>query len=316
MAGNREYLRTAGIGDTQILKCLAAVLHDPGDRGKRLSVVDRGRAAEHAVTGRERRLETRLTLLAFDRLDQRGLFAADISAIAMNGIKIKTEIGTEQLLADEACLASLCQRLLESLVIFPDLAMNIVVTDACTQRIGGNRHALDQLVRVVTDDVAVLECAGLTLVRIADQIFDAVIVTRHETPFETSRKTCTATSAQTGELDLTDDVGGLHFFRHDTLQLFVTAQLDIGFQAVGPGFGDGSETDQCLLLQVMGQRLHYSSPSRISSTLAGVSDSCILVLFTWNSGAPPQAPMHSPSFSVNLPSGVVSLKPIPSLHCR
>ena len=35
-------------------------------------------------------------------------------------------------------------------------------------------------------------------------------------------------------------------------------------------------------------------------------------LLTMNTGASPQAPMHSPSFNVNFPSGVVSPKPTPS----
>ena len=36
------------------------------------------------------------------------------------------------------------------------------------------------------------------------------------------------------------------------------------------------------------------------------------LLFTSSTGASPHAPMHSPSFRVNFPSAVVSLKPIPS----
>src|SRR4029453_16047508 len=37
---------------------------------------------------------------------------------------------------------------------------------------------------------------------------------------------------------------------------------------------------------------------------------------TMSTGASPQAPMHSPSFSVKLPSAVVSLKPMPSRDLR
>ena len=42
----------------------------------------------------------------------------------------------------------------------------------------------------------------------------------------------------------------------------------------------------------------------------------IRLLLTSSTGASPQAPMHSPSFSVNRPSGVVSLKPMPSFPGR
>src|SRR3990172_9394402 len=44
--------------------------------------------------------------------------------------------------------------------------------------------------------------------------------------------------------------------------------------------------------------------------------SCIFLLFTRTTGAMAQAPMHSPSFSVNLPSPVVSPKSMPSLALR
>ena len=52
-------------------------------RRERLGVVDRGRLAVQAEARRERRLEARLALLAFERLEQRGLLAADVGAGAV-----------------------------------------------------------------------------------------------------------------------------------------------------------------------------------------------------------------------------------------
>src|SRR5690606_8038745 len=152
------------------------------------------------------------------------------------------------------------------LVIFPDLAVDIVVTDPRAQRVGRDGHALDQLMRVVTDDVAVLERAGLALIRVADQIFNAVVVTRHETPLETGRKTCAAAAAQAGELDLSDDVRRLDLLGDDTLQLLIAAEPDIGFQTGRFPLGDGPQADQRLLIQIVGLHQHYFSPSRITST--------------------------------------------------
>jgi hypothetical protein len=57
----------------------------PQDRRRNrdgFDVVDRGRAAIKARTSRERRLEARLALLAFQAFDHRGFFAADIGARA------------------------------------------------------------------------------------------------------------------------------------------------------------------------------------------------------------------------------------------
>jgi hypothetical protein len=62
---------------------LAAHVDDEGNRGEGLGVVDGGRLAVEAEVGRERRLEARLALLAFDRLEQRGFLAADVGAPAV-----------------------------------------------------------------------------------------------------------------------------------------------------------------------------------------------------------------------------------------
>jgi hypothetical protein len=70
---------------------LAAIAHDPGHRGEGLGVVDRGRLAVQAEAGRERRLEARLALLALDRLEQRGFFAADVGAVAVVRVQLEAE---------------------------------------------------------------------------------------------------------------------------------------------------------------------------------------------------------------------------------
>jgi len=57
--------------------------------------------------------------------------------------------------------ARFLERLLESVVNIPDLAVDIVVAGRASGRVGGDRHALDHDVRVVAQDVAVLERARL-----------------------------------------------------------------------------------------------------------------------------------------------------------
>ena len=59
---------------------VGAVLHDVRYVGEGLHVVDRGGHAEGAVLGGEGRLLARLSLLALQRLQQPGLFAADVGA--------------------------------------------------------------------------------------------------------------------------------------------------------------------------------------------------------------------------------------------
>jgi len=106
---------------------LAAVVDDPWHRCKRLGVVDGGRFAVQTVTCRERRLEPGLALLALDRLQQPGLLAADIGAVAVVGMQFEREIGAEDVLAQIAGRTRLVQRLLEQLVFGPDFAVDVVV---------------------------------------------------------------------------------------------------------------------------------------------------------------------------------------------
>ena len=69
-----------------------------------LDVVDGGRAAIEPDIGRERRLQPRLALLAFEAFQQRGLFAADIGAGAVMDVEI--EIGQPWMLFLPMSLAS------------------------------------------------------------------------------------------------------------------------------------------------------------------------------------------------------------------
>ena len=86
MPRNREQLSTARVGYTKFCKRLAAMLQNPWDRGKTFGIIHVSRLAKHAITGGERRLKARLTFFAFNRFNQRGFFAANISAVAMYSI--------------------------------------------------------------------------------------------------------------------------------------------------------------------------------------------------------------------------------------
>src|SRR5690606_14114823 len=148
---------------------LAAVADDPGHRREGLGVVDRGGLAVEPVARRERRLEARLALLALERLEQRGFLAADVGAVAMERVQLEGELRAEDALAEPARRASFIYRRFEKGVGIPDLAVDVVVADADAHRVSRDRHAFDDDVRVVAQDVAILERARLAFVGIADQ---------------------------------------------------------------------------------------------------------------------------------------------------
>src|SRR6185312_13077845 len=65
--------------------------------------------------------------------------------------------------------------------------------------------ALDQFVRIVAQDVAVLAGAGLALVGVDDEIARPLALLRHERPFEPGREAGAAAAAQPGFLAFVDD---------------------------------------------------------------------------------------------------------------
>ncbi|MPN42457.1 hypothetical protein SDC9_190014 [bioreactor metagenome] len=85
VAGHREQLGAAVVFLAQAEELFAAHAHDERDGGEGLGVVDGGRLAVQAEGRRERRLEAGLALLAFDRFEQGGFFAADVGAVAVVG---------------------------------------------------------------------------------------------------------------------------------------------------------------------------------------------------------------------------------------
>ena len=91
----------------------------------------------------------------------------------------------------------------------------------------GDRHTLEQHVRVVPHDVAVLERAGLALVGIADEILVALELLRHEAPLESGRETGAAASAQRRFLHLGDHIRRRRFLGENFLERLVAPALDV-----------------------------------------------------------------------------------------
>ncbi len=71
-------------------------------------------------------------------------------------------------------------------------------------------QALDQLVRIVLHEQPVLEGAGLGLVGVADDVLGARALARDEGPLGPAGEAGAAAAAQSGPLDLFDDLFRLH----------------------------------------------------------------------------------------------------------
>ncbi len=91
VAGDAEQLVARGVLGADALEPLDALAEDAGHPGQGLDVVDHRRAVEEARDHRERRPVARLAAEALQRLDEGGLFAADVGAGAHGHHDVEVE---------------------------------------------------------------------------------------------------------------------------------------------------------------------------------------------------------------------------------
>src|SRR5207249_8191151 len=113
-----------------------------------------------------------------------------------------------------------------------------------TDGVGADDGALDELVRVPFDQLAVAEGAGLALVEVHHDVHGLSGVLRDEGPFLPGGEPGPAPPAQTGALDLLDHCGRIHGER--LAQPPVAARPFVAVEGPGlgiapPGASDGLE---------------------------------------------------------------------------
>src|SRR5512143_3074222 len=100
-------------------------------------------------------------------------------------------------LAKQFGLVSLVDSRLHAFAFADEFSAYVDVTGIRTHGETGNQATLDQQMRIVPHDLAVLASAGLGLVGIHNEIMWAAIrLLRHERPFQASRKAGAAAAAQ------------------------------------------------------------------------------------------------------------------------
>ena len=225
------------------------------------------------------------------------------------GEQFEVQPGTENVLAEITGGACFGQRRLKAIIDLEDLAVDVVVAAAGETR---DDHPFDHGVRIVTQDVAILEGSGFAFVAVAD---DVLLRRRlgHEAPLEAGREASAAAAAQHSGLHLGDDLIRGHLLGQDAPQRLVAAARLIVLDApTGIALVPASRQQW---IDRFDER-HYLHSARSFSISSGVMKLFMRMSFTSITGASPQAPMHSPSLSVNLPSAVVSLKSMPSFCFR
>ena len=161
--------------------------------------------------------------------EQRHLLAADIGAGAVMDVEVEV-VAVDVVLADELRLIGLVDRGLQPLALADELAAHIDVARAAVHRAAGDQAALDQKMRIVPHDLAVLAGAGLGLVGIDHEIVRPVADgLGHERPFHAGREARAAAAAQARRLHLVDD--GVAALLQDRLGAVPGAALARAFEA-------------------------------------------------------------------------------------
>ena len=166
---------------------------------ERLHVVDDGGAHVEAESGREvGRFDARVGAFAFEALNQAGFLTANIGAGAAVYVNLQIVSAAEDILAEVALGTRLGKGGVDDLRAFGEFAADINVGEVHVVRPAGNDHAFDELVRILVNDLLVLERARFGFVRVANEINRLGIRMAYEAPFEPAGKASTAASAQAG----------------------------------------------------------------------------------------------------------------------
>ena len=263
MTRNRELRGATGAFGPKCREPCSAVANNRGHARDALGVVDRGRLAIEAVIGRERWLEARPALLALERLQQRRFLATDVRTSADESVNIDIDAAALHILAKQARVVSLFDRRLEARKrLVHEFATHVVVRNRRAHRVRRDRHPFNQCMRVEAQDLAVVTGAGLGFVGVDDKVLLAVEVLRHEAPLETGRESGAAATTQARRLNFLDDLFRLHLAGKNPAPGLVTVVLLIGRKRPRLVRAEGVETHEVLFVS------HYSSPSRISSTIS------------------------------------------------
>jgi hypothetical protein len=193
--GERTDAGTGRARDAELGVLLASHRDDVRQRRQRLDVVDDRRLRVETFDRGERRLQPRHAALALERLEQRGLLAADVRAGATVHDDLEVEARTEDVLAEVALRLRLRDRRHQPVVAERELAAAVDEREVALDRVRRDHDALEQLVRVALDEHPVLERRRFAFVTVDDEVAREAVL-RQERPLLAGREVRTAAAAQ------------------------------------------------------------------------------------------------------------------------
>ena len=213
----------------------------------RLHIVDdRGLHVEAEDGGEVRRLDAGVGAFALEGFEEAGLLAANVGAGPLVDINVQVEARTENVFSKKTFGFRLLDGFPNDLRGLWKFAADVDVGEVDIRREGGDGEAFDQLVRILVQDVAVLESAGLGFVAIDDDVVGLAVVVFDEAPLGTGREARSTASAEVGGLDHIDDLAGLHAERLFEGLVAAVGEVGLDVRRVA-GFGNVAEDDAAFL---------------------------------------------------------------------
>jgi hypothetical protein len=120
----------------------------------------------------------------------------------------KIVAAAENILAETIHLARLGERPVQDLRPFDKLAANVNVGELNIVRVARDDHALDELVRVFVNDLAILERARLRFIGIANEVNRLAALAVDKGPLQPAGKTRAAAATQARDFDVFADLLG------------------------------------------------------------------------------------------------------------
>ena len=197
-----------------------------------LHVIEKRRLAEQPLVCGEGRTRAGLAAVSLDAGHERGLFAADERAGAQTDLHVEGEIRPEDIVPQKSVFTRRLDGLLQALhrnrIFRADIDVALIGPD----RVCGDRHRLDQAVRIALQYRAVHKRARIAFVRVAGDKLFVADRTLGEIPFHPGGESAAPSAAQPGGLDRIDDVVRRHFKQH-LAQRLIAVERYVFFDALG-----------------------------------------------------------------------------------
>ena len=176
---------------------------------------------------RKRWFIARFTAVAFDRIEQRRFFPANVCSRSAPQLDIKTKSAAENVLPQELLRSSGFDGVIQPIGRQRILPANIDVALLRAHREPGNRHPLQNRKRIALHHDTILEGARLRFIRVANYVMRVpkMALQMHRFPFLPRGKCRTPTPQQFRIDDFLDDAFRAKLERPS--QCFITATLQI-----------------------------------------------------------------------------------------